>query len=93
MVILGSRDTTKAHTAMASIRSRVSGAHVRHVRHVQLDLADLSSLKASVDRLDLDHLDAVVHNAAAWSTSCCPVRLANNVSPAQYDGSIGVMGD
>lgn len=45
---------------MASIRSRVCGAHVRHV---QLDLADLSSLKASVDRLDLDHLDAVVHNA------------------------------
>ena len=60
VVILGSRDTTKARAAMASIRSRVSGAHVRHVR---LDLADLSSLNASVGGLDLDHLDAVVHNA------------------------------
>ncbi|MFF1380893.1 SDR family NAD(P)-dependent oxidoreductase [Streptomyces sp. NPDC058308] len=59
-VVLGSRDTAKADTAMASIRSRVPGARLRHL---QLDLADLSSLKAAVDRLDLDHLDAVVHNA------------------------------
>ncbi|WP_329432684.1 SDR family NAD(P)-dependent oxidoreductase [Streptomyces sp. NBC_01280] len=60
VVVLGSRDATKADAAMASIRSRVSGAHIRHL---QLDLADLSSLKAAVDRLDLGHLDAVVHNA------------------------------
>ncbi|MEU9045593.1 MULTISPECIES: SDR family NAD(P)-dependent oxidoreductase [unclassified Kitasatospora] len=60
VVVLGSRDAAKAEAAMASIRSRVTGAHVRHLR---LDLADLSSLKAAVDRLDLDHLDAVVHNA------------------------------
>lgn len=60
IVILGSRDRAKAEAAMASIRSRVPGAHVRHL---QLDLADLSSLKTAVDRLDLDHLDAVVHNA------------------------------
>nr|BBJ55564.1 hypothetical protein SAVMC3_81930 [Streptomyces avermitilis] len=45
---------------MASIRSRVFGAHVRPL---QLDLADLSSLKTAVDRLGLDHLDVVVHNA------------------------------
>lgn len=59
-VVLGSRDPAKADAAMSSIRSRVSGAHVRHL---QLDLADLSSLQTAVDRLDLDHLDAVVHNA------------------------------
>lgn len=59
-VILGSRDTTKAEAAMASIRSRAPGAHVRHLR---LDLADLSSLKSSVDGLEVDHLDAVVCNA------------------------------
>ncbi|GAV42504.1 SDR family NAD(P)-dependent oxidoreductase [Streptomyces acidiscabies] len=56
VVVLGSRDGTKADAAMASIRSRVPGAHVRHLR---LDLADLSSLNG----LDLDRLDAVVHNA------------------------------
>ncbi|MFF3630611.1 SDR family NAD(P)-dependent oxidoreductase [Streptomyces sp. NPDC002164] len=60
VVVLGSRDTAKADAAMASIRSRVSGAHVRHL---QLDLADLSSLKTAVDRLDLEHLDAAVYNA------------------------------
>ncbi|MER0479545.1 SDR family NAD(P)-dependent oxidoreductase [Streptomyces sp. Edi2] len=60
LVVLGSRDAAKADAAMASIRSRVSGAHLRHL---PLDLADLSSLKTAVDRLDLDHLDAVVHNA------------------------------
>ncbi|GHD41966.1 SDR family NAD(P)-dependent oxidoreductase [Streptomyces galbus] len=60
VVILGSRDATKAKAAIASIRSHVRGAHVRHL---QLDLADLSSLKTAVDRLDLDQLDAVVYNA------------------------------
>ncbi|MFF7191633.1 SDR family NAD(P)-dependent oxidoreductase [Streptomyces sp. NPDC008222] len=60
VVLLGSRDAAKADAAMTSIRSRVPCAHVRHL---QLDLADLSSLKTAVDRLDLDHLDAVVHNA------------------------------
>ncbi|MFF4673160.1 SDR family NAD(P)-dependent oxidoreductase [Streptomyces sp. NPDC001279] len=60
VVVLGSRDTAKADAAMASIRSRVSGAHVRHL---QLDLADLSSLKTAMDRLDLEHLDAAVYNA------------------------------
>ncbi|GAA4295375.1 SDR family NAD(P)-dependent oxidoreductase [Streptomyces venetus] len=60
VVVLGSRDRAKADAAMASIRSRVPGAQVRHLR---LDLADLPSLKTAVDRLDLDHLDAVVHNA------------------------------
>ncbi|MEV8564929.1 SDR family NAD(P)-dependent oxidoreductase [Streptomyces sp. NPDC051322] len=60
IVVLGSRDAAKAEAAIASIRSRVPGAHVRHL---QLDLADLSSLKNAVDRLDVDHLDAVVHNA------------------------------
>ncbi|WP_030808624.1 SDR family NAD(P)-dependent oxidoreductase [Streptomyces sp. NRRL S-337] len=60
VVILGSRDRAKADAAMASIRSRVPGAQVRHLH---MDLADLSSLKTAADRLDLDHLDAVVHNA------------------------------
>ncbi|MFJ3202658.1 SDR family NAD(P)-dependent oxidoreductase [Streptomyces sp. NPDC086989] len=60
VVVLGSRDPAKAAAAMASIRSRVSGAHVRHL---QLDLADLSSLKTAVDSLDVGHLDAVVYNA------------------------------
>ncbi|MEV6149113.1 SDR family NAD(P)-dependent oxidoreductase [Nonomuraea sp. NPDC052129] len=59
-VILGSRDTVKAEAAQVSIRARVPGARVRHIR---LDLADLSSLKASVDALSLDRLDAVVCNA------------------------------
>ncbi|GAQ55177.1 SDR family NAD(P)-dependent oxidoreductase [Streptomyces acidiscabies] len=56
VVVLGGRDGTKADAAMTSIRSHVPGAHVRHLR---LDLADLSSLNG----LDLDRLDAVVHNA------------------------------
>ncbi|MFF8881877.1 SDR family NAD(P)-dependent oxidoreductase [Streptomyces flaveolus] len=60
VVILGSRDRAKADAAMSSIRARVPGAHLRHLR---LDLADLSSLKTAVDMLDLDQLDAVVHNA------------------------------
>ncbi|MFH9728249.1 SDR family NAD(P)-dependent oxidoreductase [Streptomyces sp. NPDC017254] len=60
VVVLGSRDAAKAGAAMTSIRSRVSGAHVRHL---SLDLAALSSLKTVVDGLDLDRLDAVVHNA------------------------------
>ncbi|TKT04176.1 SDR family NAD(P)-dependent oxidoreductase [Streptomyces lasalocidi] len=60
VVVLGSRDAAKASAAITSIRSRVCGAHVQHL---QLDLADLSSLKTAVDRLDLDQLDAVVHNA------------------------------
>ncbi|MFJ9174463.1 SDR family NAD(P)-dependent oxidoreductase [Streptomyces sp. NPDC102360] len=59
-VVLGSRDRAKADAAMASIRSRVPDAHMSHL---PLDLADLSSLKSAVDGLDLDRLDAVVHNA------------------------------
>jgi hypothetical protein len=59
-VVLGSRDAARAEAAMASIRSRVPDARVRHLR---LDLADLSSLRACVDALEVDRLDAVVHNA------------------------------
>ncbi|MET4923453.1 SDR family NAD(P)-dependent oxidoreductase [Streptomyces sp. PSRA5] len=59
-VVLGSRSGEKAEAAKVSIRSRVPGADIRHL---PLDLADLSSLKTSVDTLELDHLDAVVHNA------------------------------
>ncbi|KOG41067.1 SDR family NAD(P)-dependent oxidoreductase [Streptomyces decoyicus] len=59
-VVLGSRDTAKAEAAIASISARVPGAELRHLR---LDLADLASLKTSVDALELDRLDAVVHNA------------------------------
>ena len=59
-VVLGSRDASKAEAAIASIGSRVPGAEVTHM---PLDLADLTSLKASVDMLGLDRLDAVVHNA------------------------------
>ncbi|MEU2671523.1 SDR family NAD(P)-dependent oxidoreductase [Streptomyces sp. NPDC007164] len=60
VVVLGSRDRAKAEDAIASIGSRVPGAKVKHL---PLDLADLASLKASVDALGLDRLDAVVHNA------------------------------
>ncbi|GAA5610861.1 hypothetical protein Spla01_02007 [Streptomyces platensis] len=59
-VVLGSRDPAKADAATASIRARVPGAEVRHLR---LDLADPASLQTSVAALDLDRLDAVVHNA------------------------------
>ncbi|MFF2146784.1 SDR family NAD(P)-dependent oxidoreductase [Kitasatospora sp. NPDC058190] len=59
-VVLGSRDRAKAEAAIGSIGSRVPGARVKHV---PLDLADPASLKASVDALGLDRLDAVVHNA------------------------------
>ncbi|WP_405407263.1 SDR family NAD(P)-dependent oxidoreductase [Streptomyces decoyicus] len=59
-VVLGSRDAAKAEAAITSISARVPGAELRHVR---LDLADLASLKTSVDALELDRLDAVVHNA------------------------------
>ncbi|MFJ3234087.1 SDR family NAD(P)-dependent oxidoreductase [Streptomyces sp. NPDC086787] len=60
VVVLGSRDRGKAEEAIASISSRVPGARLKHL---SLDLADLASLKASVDALGLDRLDAVVHNA------------------------------
>ncbi|MEU0446104.1 SDR family NAD(P)-dependent oxidoreductase [Streptomyces tendae] len=60
VVVMGSRDGAKAGAAMASIRAHVPGAQVRHL---PLDLADLGSLRTAVDRLDLDRLDAVVHNA------------------------------
>jgi NAD(P)-dependent dehydrogenase (short-subunit alcohol dehydrogenase family) len=53
VVVFGTRDTAKTEAAMASIRSRVPGAHVRH----------LTSLKTSVDALELDSLDAIVYNA------------------------------
>ncbi|MCE7045328.1 SDR family NAD(P)-dependent oxidoreductase [Streptomyces purpurascens] len=59
-VVLGSRSPSKAEAAMASIRTRVPGARVRAV---QLDLADLSSLEAAVESLEVERLDAVVHNA------------------------------
>ncbi|MFE0106626.1 SDR family NAD(P)-dependent oxidoreductase [Streptomyces sp. NPDC059009] len=72
LVVLGSRDAAKAEAAMAALRSRVPGAHVRHL---PLDLADLSSVRTAGDRLAhgsthgsapdpaIDRLDAVVHNA------------------------------
>ncbi|MFD4765683.1 SDR family NAD(P)-dependent oxidoreductase [Streptomyces niveus] len=59
-VVLGSRSPEKAAAALVSIRSRVPSAEVRHL---PLDLADPASLKTSVDSLDVDRLDAVVHNA------------------------------
>ncbi|MFG2286456.1 SDR family NAD(P)-dependent oxidoreductase [Streptomyces sp. NPDC048595] len=59
-VVLGSRNPAKAEGAMAAIRSRVPGARVRAVR---CDLADLPSLRAVVESLEVDRLDAVVHNA------------------------------
>ncbi|WP_369776837.1 SDR family NAD(P)-dependent oxidoreductase [Streptomyces sp. R33] len=59
-VVLGSRDPARAQVATASIRARVPGARVRAVR---LDLADLSSLETVVESLDVERLDAVVHNA------------------------------
>ncbi|MFE3185332.1 SDR family NAD(P)-dependent oxidoreductase [Streptomyces violascens] len=59
-VVLGSRNPAKAEAAAVSIRSRVPGARIRQVR---LDLAQLTSLRSSVETLELDRLDAVVHNA------------------------------
>ncbi|MBY8887779.1 SDR family NAD(P)-dependent oxidoreductase [Streptomyces sp. PTM05] len=59
-VVLGSRSPAKAENAIASIRARVAGARVRSVR---MDLADLSSLRAVAESLDVERLDAVVHNA------------------------------
>ncbi|MDT0454124.1 SDR family NAD(P)-dependent oxidoreductase [Streptomyces sp. DSM 41527] len=59
-VVLGSRNPAKAEVATASIRARVAGARVRAVR---LDLARLSSLRTVVEALEVERLDAVVHNA------------------------------
>ncbi|MFJ4624700.1 SDR family NAD(P)-dependent oxidoreductase [Streptomyces sp. NPDC088812] len=59
-VVLGSRNPTKAEVASASIRARVAGARVRAIR---LDLADLQSLRSVAESLEVDRLDAVVHNA------------------------------
>ncbi|MFI0797688.1 NAD(P)-dependent dehydrogenase, short-chain alcohol dehydrogenase family [Amycolatopsis lurida] len=56
-VLLGSRDTTKAETAIASIRSLVPDAKLGHLR------LDLSDLKSSVDTLGIERLEAVVCNA------------------------------
>ncbi|UUU38014.1 SDR family NAD(P)-dependent oxidoreductase [Streptomyces sp. NBC_00162] len=59
-VVLGSRNPERAEAAMTSIRSRVPGAEVRAI---PLDLADLPSLSAVVESLEVNALDAVVHNA------------------------------
>lgn len=59
-VVLGCRNPAKAEGAAAAIRARVPGSRVRSVR---LDLADLASLRAAVDALGVERLDAVVHNA------------------------------
>jgi NAD(P)-dependent dehydrogenase (short-subunit alcohol dehydrogenase family) len=73
-VVLGSRNTAKADAAMASIRSRVPGAHVRHLR---LDLGDLPSLESSVGALEVDSLDAVVCNAGVLLDMPQPVETAD----------------
>ncbi|MFE2475147.1 SDR family NAD(P)-dependent oxidoreductase [Streptomyces sp. NPDC059389] len=59
-VVLGSRNPARAEAATASIRARVPGARVRAVR---LDLADLASLGTVAESLQVERLDAVVHNA------------------------------
>ncbi|MFF2898715.1 SDR family NAD(P)-dependent oxidoreductase [Streptomyces sp. NPDC057966] len=59
-VVLGSRNPARAEAATALIRARVAGARVRSVR---LDLADLGSLRTAVKSLEVERLDAVVHNA------------------------------
>ncbi|MEV0992423.1 SDR family NAD(P)-dependent oxidoreductase [Streptomyces sp. NPDC049949] len=59
-VVLGSRSPAKAEAATASIRARVPGARVRAAR---LDLADLASLGTAAESLEVERLDAVVHNA------------------------------
>ncbi|WP_329394511.1 SDR family NAD(P)-dependent oxidoreductase [Streptomyces melanogenes] len=59
-VVLGSRNPDRAQAAMTSIRSRVPGAEVRAI---PLDLADLSSLSTVAESLEVNALDAVVHNA------------------------------
>ncbi|MEU8925315.1 SDR family NAD(P)-dependent oxidoreductase [Kitasatospora sp. NPDC048545] len=59
-VVLGSRNPAKAADAVASIRARVAGARVRAAR---LDLADLPSLRTAAEALEVERLDAVVHNA------------------------------
>ncbi|MFE3993835.1 SDR family NAD(P)-dependent oxidoreductase [Streptomyces goshikiensis] len=59
-VVLGSRNPAKAEAAATSIRAHVAGARVRAVR---LDLADLPSLRTVAESLEVERLDAVVHNA------------------------------
>lgn len=59
-VVLAGRSPAKTEAACASVRSRVPGAQVRAVR---LDLADLASLGPAVESLEVERLDAVVHNA------------------------------
>ncbi|WP_153411291.1 SDR family NAD(P)-dependent oxidoreductase [Nocardia macrotermitis] len=71
-VVLGCRDTAKADLAMRAIRTQVPDARLRSVR---VDLADPSSLPATVESLDVDHLDAVVLNAGVMPTG--PDRRVN----------------
>ncbi|MFD8567984.1 SDR family NAD(P)-dependent oxidoreductase [Streptomyces sp. NPDC059639] len=59
-VVIGSRSHAKASAAVDAITARIPGAQVQHI---PLDLSDLGSLKASVDHLATDSLDAVVLNA------------------------------
>ncbi|MGW2954801.1 SDR family NAD(P)-dependent oxidoreductase [Streptomyces eurythermus] len=59
-VVLGSRSAERAEAAMRAIRARVPGARVRSVG---LDLADLGSLPGVAESLQVERLDAVVHNA------------------------------
>ncbi|TDU73977.1 short subunit dehydrogenase [Streptomyces sp. KS 21] len=79
-VVLGSRDPARAEVATSSIRARVPGARMRAVR---LDLADLSSLETVVESLEVERLDAVVHNAGVAlddpprrPTAACGLRAA-----------------
>ncbi|MFF9585215.1 SDR family NAD(P)-dependent oxidoreductase [Streptomyces achromogenes] len=59
-VVLGSRSAERAEAAMHAIWARVPGARVRSVG---LDLADLGSLQGVAESLQVERLDAVVHNA------------------------------
>lgn len=88
-VVLGSRSPARAEAATASIRARVPGARVRAVR---LDLADLASLGTAAESLEVERLDAVVHNAGValddpprrrpWTvTSSCSARTTWGTSP------------
>nr|WP_052479155.1 SDR family NAD(P)-dependent oxidoreductase [Kibdelosporangium sp. MJ126-NF4]CEL21752.1 probable oxidoreductase/Short-chain dehydrogenase [Kibdelosporangium sp. MJ126-NF4]CTQ92532.1 probable oxidoreductase/Short-chain dehydrogenase [Kibdelosporangium sp. MJ126-NF4] len=60
LVVLGSRDATKAAAAMTAIRARVPDARLAHL---PLDLSDPAAIKDAAAELDLDRLDALVCNA------------------------------
>ncbi len=84
--------TTESGRSAASVSSTRSC--VKRALRASCDLLNPAKYQRSLAALSITvNAHAVVHSAPACRRSRPPARLANSVSPAQNDGSIGVIGD